>query len=121
MGNVDYKSLVTDAAHAAYCLSELPEALELTGDGEQLLASARKYCKDEIEVPDRRAFLDAVTKTVTKGIIKSYYEPDLWEKSAERERMEKFAVIDTETNWNDEVMSIGIVIADVETKEKISS
>lgn len=121
MGNVDYKSLVTDAAHAAYCLSELSEALELTGDGEQLLASARKYCKDEIEVPDRKAFLDAVTKTVTKGIIKSYYEPDLWEKSAERERMEKFAVIDTETNWNDEVMSIGIVIADVETKEKISS
>lgn len=35
--------------------------------------------------------------------------------------MEKFAVIDTETNWNDEVMSIGIVIADGETKEKIAS
>ena len=32
--------------------------------------------------------------------------------------MEKFAVIDTETNWNDEVMSIGIVIADEGNKEK---
>lgn len=29
--------------------------------------------------------------------------------------MEKFAVIDTETNWRDEVMSIGVVIADAET------
>lgn len=35
--------------------------------------------------------------------------------------MDKFAVIDTETNWNDEVMSIGAVIADSETMEKIDS
>ncbi len=35
--------------------------------------------------------------------------------------MEKFAVIDTETNWNDEVMSIGVVVADSETKKKIDS
>lgn len=35
--------------------------------------------------------------------------------------MEKFAVIDTETNWNDEVMSIGVVIADSKTKKKIDS
>ncbi len=35
--------------------------------------------------------------------------------------MDKFAVIDTETNWNDRVMSIGVVIADSETKEKIDS
>lgn len=34
---------------------------------------------------------------------------------------EKFAVIDTETNWNDEVMSIGVVIADAKTQEKIDS
>lgn len=32
-----------------------------------------------------------------------------------------FAVIDTETNWNDEVMSIGVVVADSKTKEKIDS
>ena len=25
--------------------------------------------------------------------------------------MDNFAVIDTETNWNDEVMSIGVVVA----------
>lgn len=35
--------------------------------------------------------------------------------------MGKFAVLDTETNWNDEVMSIGIVVADSATKEKADS
>ncbi len=35
--------------------------------------------------------------------------------------MDKFAVIDTETNWNDQVMSVGIVVADSATKEKIDS
>lgn len=33
----------------------------------------------------------------------------------------RFAVIDTETNWNDEVMSIGVVVADAETKKEIDS
>ena len=35
--------------------------------------------------------------------------------------MGRFAVIDTETNWNDEVMSIGVVVADSETKQKVDS
>ena len=35
--------------------------------------------------------------------------------------MDNFAVIDTETNWYDQVMSIGVVVADSETKEKIDS
>lgn len=35
--------------------------------------------------------------------------------------MDKFAVIDTETNWSDKVMSIGVVVADSETKEKVDS
>lgn len=35
--------------------------------------------------------------------------------------MDKFAVIDTETNWNDRVMSIGVVVADWETKQKTDS
>ena len=34
--------------------------------------------------------------------------------------MGKFAVIDTETNWHDEVMSIGVVIAQEETFQPIS-
>lgn len=38
-----------------------------------------------------------------------------------KEEAGTFAVIDTETNWNDEVMSIGVVAADSETKEKIDS
>ncbi|MDR0963266.1 MAG: hypothetical protein LBM60_01450 [Clostridium sp.] len=33
--------------------------------------------------------------------------------------MSNFAVVDTETTWNDEVMSIGIVLADGETFERI--
>ena len=35
--------------------------------------------------------------------------------------MDKFAVIDTETNWDDAVMSIGVVIADSITKKAIDS
>ena len=34
---------------------------------------------------------------------------------------EKFAVIDTETTWDDVVMSIGIVIADAHTKEVVDT
>ena len=34
---------------------------------------------------------------------------------------DKFAVIDTETNWNDKVMSIGAVVADSKTMKKIDS
>ena len=33
--------------------------------------------------------------------------------------MDYFAVIDTETNWNNEVMSIGVVIAEKDTFEKV--
>lgn len=35
--------------------------------------------------------------------------------------IKKFAVVDTETNWNDEVMSIGVVIADAENMTKTDS
>ena len=35
--------------------------------------------------------------------------------------MGRFAVIDTETNWADQVMSIGTVIADTDTFEVIES
>ena len=35
--------------------------------------------------------------------------------------MGKFAVIDTETNWADQVMSIGTVVADVDTFELIAA
>ena len=42
-------------------------------------------------------------------------------KNVKRDTTDKFAVVDTETNWNDEVMSIGVVVADSETWEKIDS
>lgn len=74
-----------------------------------------------IEVPDKKEFLNAVTKAVTKGVIENYYGPDQLEKKPEGGIADKFAVIDTETNWHDEVMSIGVVIAESETKKKIDS
>lgn len=74
--------------------------------------------------------MDVLVRAVTKGVIENYYEPVgelldskniLFRKKLARNTMEKFAVIDTETNWNDEVMSIGIVVADSETKKEIES
>lgn len=107
--------------------------------GKGILWNTRDNTLYEIEVPDRKKFMDAVTKAVTKGMIENYYEPDkklqkvhkklkkvykeskkeLSEKKMEENTIDKFAVIDTETNWNDEVMSIGVVIADSKTKKKI--
>ena len=34
---------------------------------------------------------------------------------------DKFAVIDTETTWSDQVMSIGVVIADAQTQEMLEA
>ncbi len=48
-------------------------------------------------------------------------EQELSTPNTERNTGEKFAVMDTETNWNDEVMSIGVVVADSETMQKIDS
>lgn len=75
----------------------------------------------EIEIPDRKAFLDAVTKTITKGMVERYYKPVRQVKLHRENTMDKFAVIDTETNWNNEVMAIGVVVADYEAKKKIDS
>ena len=86
-----------------------------------ILWNTRDNTSYEIEVPDREAFLNAVTKAVTKGVLETYYEPGMPRKKTERNTPGRFAVIDTETNWIDRVMSIGVVVADFETKEKIDS
>ncbi len=75
----------------------------------------------EIEIPDRKAFLDTVTKTITKGMVERYYKPVRQVELHRENTMDKFAVIDTETNWNNEVMAIGVVVADYEAKKKIDS
>ena len=84
----------------------------------------------KIEISERKAFLNAVVKAVTKGVIEDYYDPDGKQleaiknsvrKNSKRNDMDKFAVIDIETNWDDEVMSIGVVVADAETKKEIDS
>ncbi len=86
-----------------------------------ILWNTRDNTSYEIEVPDRKAFLDNVTKTVTKGMIEKYYEPALLKKMRKKPAKKYFAVVDTETNWKDEVMSIGIVVADAKTKQKIDA
>lgn len=86
-----------------------------------ILWNTRDNTSYEIEVPDRNAFLSAVTKTVTKGAIESCCGPALSGEKGEEAAADTFAVVDTETNWNDEVMSIGVVVADSRTKEKIDS
>ncbi len=83
-----------------------------------ILWNTRNNTSYEIEVPDRKAFLDAVAKTVTKGMIEKYYEPAPLKKLRRKRRKHYIAVVDTETNWNDEVMSIGVVVADADTWQK---
>ena len=68
----------------------------------------------EITVPDRKAFLDAVAKAVTKQEIPAYFEPRGYSDET------YFAVIDTETNWSDRVMSVGIVIADAQLLQPVA-
>ena len=95
-----------------------------------ILWNTRDNKKFEIAVPDKQKFLDAVIKTVTKGAITKYYKPGDGvfappiEKTPIRKNPEKddlieepgiIAVLDTETNFGDEVMSIGAVIADGKT------
>ncbi len=77
----------------------------------------------EIEIPNKKAFMDLVAKAITKGVFTRYHETDkplVKSERVEESRM-NFAVIDTETTWSDKVMSIGIAIADGETQELITA
>lgn len=51
----------------------------------------------------------------------SFLRGILAKEKMEGDTMERFAVLDTETNWNDEVMSIGVVVADAQTMELMDS
>ena len=75
----------------------------------------------QIEIPDKKAFMNALTKTITKGSILLYNKPRNYCSSKKQLTNKLFAVIDTETNFNNEVMSIGIIFADIETYEPILS
>lgn len=86
-----------------------------------VLWNTRDNTSYEIEVPDKKAFMNAVTKAITKGVIENYYEPYFSVERTEEDSLGKFAVIDTETSWNNEVMSIGVVVADSRTLKEIDS
>lgn len=94
----------------------------------------------EIRVPDRKAFLVAVATAITKKKYLKYYAPagstlhlavpaksqPLVSPSAEflpeqhtPTDSSYIAVIDTETNYSDKVMSIGIVIAEASKFKKV--
>lgn len=73
-----------------------------------ILLNTRNNRAYQITIPNKNVFLDLVTKTITKGHIKKYNRP-------------KFALVDTETNSYDEVMSIGVVIADTDHFQEIET
>lgn len=91
-----------------------------------ILWNTRNNTRYEIRIPDKTAFLNAVAITITKRYYHKYCKPygssdNSIEIKASEQKLQKniqakyeknIIVIDTETNWNDEVMSIGIVIAD---------
>lgn len=67
----------------------------------------------EISIPDRQRLIDEIANTVTKGNINK-------EKKVDRKAsVERIAVIDTETTWSDQVMSIGLVIASADSFEPV--
>lgn len=75
-----------------------------------ILWNVRDNTMYSISIPDKEEFIREVAMTVTKDTFNDEIETS----------NEKIAVIDTETNWNDQVMSIGVVIADASTYEKVS-
>ena len=86
-----------------------------------ILWNTKKNQAYEIRVPNRKAFLDAVAKAVTKGFLTEYKSINRQYADDPVEQERTFAVIDTETNFQDDVMSIGAVIADASTYQIIDS
>ncbi|MGN1062187.1 MAG: CFI-box-CTERM domain-containing protein, partial [Candidatus Scatosoma sp.] len=106
--NVVYElKFVNDLMHEHYlqCACYIA-ALDLK---KGILWNVKKNEAYEITLPDKITFLNAVTKTITKGIIHEYHFPS---KPAHKRLA---AIIDTETNWDNRVMSIGVVIFDGDT------
>ena len=97
-----------------------------------ILWNIRRNAAFSISIADKRAFWDAVARTITKRQLSCYYHPEIvLPVQEERPKAAKhkkagpgikvnpndqfIAVIDTETNDIDKVMSLGIVIADSTT------
>lgn len=81
-----------------------------------ILWNTRNNSMYEITVPNKAEFLNAVARTITKNHIKEYIN----QKQDVPKDMQRIAIIDTETNWNDDVMSIGVIIAESATYEPIA-
>lgn len=84
-----------------------------------ILWNTRDNTMYEIEIPSKKDFLNVVTRTITKGLMEKYYEPKEAFERKRNKKKENFVVIDIETNWDNEMMSIGAVVADSENKKII--
>ena len=91
-----------------------------------ILWNMRDNTSYEIEIPEKKAFLDAVARAVTKGAFESYYGPAQKQpdsvshpflNNTEGNARERFAEIDTAASWDDKAMSAGAAVSDAETKE----
>lgn len=98
-----------------------------------ILWNVKKNQIYNIEIPDKKIFLDDVARTISKHKIDAYYEPAkatsvtrrhykkvedngnelLFMKHLDKisSNSENFAVIDVETNYSNEPMSVGVVIS----------
>ncbi len=84
-----------------------------------ILWNVRDNTMFEISIPDKKAFLDAVVTAITKRNVTEYIKPNVTEYIKPNVNT-KFAVIDVETNYNNQVMSIGMVISDWENIDVIN-
>lgn len=108
--NVVYElKFINELSHEHYlqCASYMI-ALNLS---KGILWNVRDNSMYQIEIPDKKSFLDSVTKTITKRKVTEYYLPN----------KKSFAVIDTETNYHGDVMSIGLIVCDYFTFKIIDS
>lgn len=92
-----------------------------------MLWNTRKNEAYEIRIPDKKAFMDAVANAITKGEVREYIPskltpvPVLNTVSRNDQSNHFFAIVDVETNWQDEVISIGLVVASENTFQEVDS
>ncbi|MBQ0084333.1 MAG: AAA family ATPase [Clostridiales bacterium] len=82
-----------------------------------ILWNTRTNEKYEITIPDKESFLYAVAQTATKRSNPEIFSQTISKQMPilETADSDNIAVIDTETNLSDKLMSIGLVIADAHT------
>ncbi len=104
-------------AHFLQCASYMIALNLETG----ILWNIRNNTAFKITIPDRKGFLDLMIKTITKRSVTKYYSPDIYKAMDRKQDKNIFALIDTETNFHDRIMSIGVVFADADSFQVVST